>query len=267
MSVEAVTPCLPVAGYVGGKKNLAKRIIARIEAIDHDLYAEPFVGMGGVFLRRSMRPRCEVINDRSEDIATFFRVLQHHYVAFMEMIRFQIASRAGFERLIRQNPTTLTDLQRSARFLYLQRMGFGGKVADRSFGLSTTQSARFDVTKLAPMLEALHERLAPVVVERLPWTTFIDRYDRVGALFYLDPPYYGTEHFYGEAMFDRSEFAAIAEQLGRLKGQFLLSINDRPEVRDLFGDFAIEAFATTYSMPEGNRHAARELLISKPTAR
>ena len=42
----------PVAPWIGGKRNLARRICARIEATSHDTYAEPFVGMGGVFLRR-----------------------------------------------------------------------------------------------------------------------------------------------------------------------------------------------------------------------
>jgi len=42
----------PVAPYVGGKVLLAKTIIERIKAIPHTCYAEPFVGMGGVFLRR-----------------------------------------------------------------------------------------------------------------------------------------------------------------------------------------------------------------------
>jgi hypothetical protein len=55
--------------------------------------------MGGVFFRRDQRPKCEVINDWSEDVATFFRVVQRHYIAFMDMLRWQITSRAGFERL------------------------------------------------------------------------------------------------------------------------------------------------------------------------
>ncbi len=43
----------PLAPWFGGKKHLAKRIIERIDAIPHRCYAEPFVGMGGVFLRRA----------------------------------------------------------------------------------------------------------------------------------------------------------------------------------------------------------------------
>jgi hypothetical protein len=53
------------AGYIGGKRNLSRRICAIIEATPHTSYAEPFVGMGGIFLRRARRPRAEAINDIS----------------------------------------------------------------------------------------------------------------------------------------------------------------------------------------------------------
>lgn len=252
----------PVAGYIGGKRNLSRRLLQRIAEIPHTTYAEVFVGMGGIFLRRDLRARAEVINDWSEDVSTFFRVLQRHYVAFLDMIRFQISSRAGFEKLAALEPSSLTDLERAARFLYLQRVAFGGKVAQRTFGVSPISQARFDITKLGPLLEALHERLAPVTVERLRWQDFIRRYDRDGTLFYLDPPYYGCENDYGATMFSRDEFAEMADMLARLKGRFLLSLNDRPEVRETFAAFDFEEVDVTYQVG-GNQHAKpfRELII------
>jgi len=56
-----VTPISPVAPWLGGKRNLARLICARLDATPHATYAEPFVGMGGIFLRRVLRPRAEVI--------------------------------------------------------------------------------------------------------------------------------------------------------------------------------------------------------------
>jgi len=260
--LSPVIPDRPVAGYIGGKRNLAKRLIAQINATPHDTYAEAFVGMAGVFFRRDRRPKGEVINDYSEDVATFFRVLQHHYNAFMELIRRQLTSRAEFERLILTDPVTLTDMQRSARFLFLQRCAFGGKVAGRSFGVQTGRPAAFDVTKLGPLIEAAHKRLSGVVIERLDWADFITRYDRAGTLFYLDPPYYGCEGDYGRDLFSRDQFEAMAEQLGRIKGRFILSINDRPQVRDLFKAFDIEPVPVRYSVGGGDTGLFRELIIS-----
>ncbi|MBK9083239.1 MAG: DNA adenine methylase, partial [Rhizobiales bacterium] len=202
-----------------------------IEATPHQLYAEPFLGMGGLFFRRGLRPRVEAVNDRSKDVATFFRVLQRHHRALLDMLKWQIASRAEFERLLAVAPDTLTDLERSARFLYLQRLAFGGKVDGRHFGVSYDRPAKFDLTRLAPMLEAAHERLAGVYVECLRWQDFVDRYDRAGTLFVLDPPYWGAEDYYGAGLFERPEFEEMGARLARLKGRFILTVNDRPELR------------------------------------
>ena len=48
-----VDPLPGLAPWVGGKRNLASRLVARIEKVPHSCYAEPFLGMGGVFFRRS----------------------------------------------------------------------------------------------------------------------------------------------------------------------------------------------------------------------
>jgi DNA adenine methylase len=259
----------PVAAYIGGKRNLAQRVIQRLQGMPHELYAEVFVGMGGVFLRRPFKARAEVINDLSRDVVTTMRVLQRHYVAFMDMLKWQLTSRSEFERLVAVDAGTLTDLERAARFVYLQRTAFGGKVAGRNFGVSYGP-ARFDVTKLAPLLEAAHERLAGVTIECLPWAPFLDRYDRRGTLFYLDPPYWGSEEDYGKGTFGRDQFGQLADRLALIEGRFLLSINDVPEVRRIFRRFRLEAVRTTYTVGGGHRvqpREARELLISGPSKR
>jgi DNA adenine methylase len=257
-------PVSPVAPYVGGKRNLAGRLVRLIDQVDHELYAEAFVGMGGVFLRRRRRPRYEVINDASADVATLFRVLQRHYVAFLEMLRWQLTTRAEFERLTATDPATLTDLERAARFLYLQRTAFGGKVTGRNFamGLGNGRHARFDVTRLAPLLEDVHARLAGVLIERLDFAAFLTRYDAVGALFYCDPPYWGAEDYYGAELFARADFERLHEALAALKGRFLLSINDVPEIRALFAGFRQIPVATTYHLQANGTALAGELIIA-----
>lgn len=249
------------AAYIGGKRALSRRLVDLINATPHTTYAEAFVGMGGVFLKRTQQPRWEVINDFNGEVATLFRILQRHYPQFMDMLKFQVTSRREFERLKSSDPATLTDLERAARFLYLQRLAFGGKVAGQNFGVSGG-AARFNITRLASTLEAIHERLAGVVIENLPWQTFIDRYDRPETLFYLDPPYWGSEGDYGASLFGREHFALMAERLTRLQGRFIFSINDVPEIRAVFGSFRFEEASLTYSVQGGAGKAAKELIVS-----
>lgn len=259
----SVTPVCPAAGYIGGKRNLASRIVPIIDRSGCEAYAEPFVGMGGIFLRRRRVLQREFINDISGDVVTLFRVLQRLYPYFIDMLRFRVASRAEFERLKATPPETLLDLERAARFLYLQRLAFGGKVEGRNFGVDRRQGARFNVTRLEPMLADIHERLAGVVIEQLPYGEFIRRYDDHDALFYLDPPYWGCEGDYGQGVFCRRDFELLAAQLAGIKGRFLLSINDGPGVRECFGAFAQAELATTYTLAAGsNAKRVGELLIS-----
>lgn len=262
-STRAVKPVSPAAGYIGGKRNLAGRIVPIIDRTPHRCYAEPFVGMGGIFLRRRQQPPAEFINDISGDVATFFRILQRHYQAFMDVLKWQVASRAEFARLMQVDPRTLTDLERAARFLYLQRMAFGGKVQGRNFGVAPGQGARFNVLKLADQLAEIHERLAGVVIEQLPYGEFIARYDREDMLFYLDPPYWGCETDYGQDVFSRGDFDQLAEQLGAIRGKFLLSVNDTPGSRACFARFEIGSAKTTYTIGGGEKaKTAGELLVS-----
>jgi len=264
VNLQPVDPVSPAAPYIGGKRVLSKAIIRKINAIDHDGYAEPFVGMGGIFLRRTMQPRMEAINDISGDVANLFRILQRHYPQFMETLRFQITSRREYERLVRVDPTTLTDLERAARFLYLQRLAFGGKVSGRNFGVVKSGGARFNLLKLAPLLEDIHERLAGVVIECLPWRAFMERYDRPGMLFYLDPPYYGNEHDYGVGAFGRGEFAEMAGMLKGLQGAFIVSLNAVQGIFETFRDFTIEEVDCTYTIAgKGRGKQVREVIISR----
>lgn len=148
------------------------------------------------------------------------------------------------------------------RFLFLQRMAFGGRVSGRTFGVSNNVASRFNVSKLEPMLAEIHERLAGVVIEQLDFGEFIRRYDRAGMLFYLDPPYWGCETDYGQDVFGRDDFTRLAEQLRGIRGRFLLSINDTPGVREVFAGLHIVEAPTTYTIGAKASTRAAELIIA-----
>ena len=99
-------------------------------------------------------------------------------------------------------------------------------------------------------------------IEQLPWTDLIARYDQPGILFYLDPPYFGCEDDYGPGMFDQAEFTAMAEQLAGIKGRFILSLNDRPQVREIFARFSIEGVGTHYGLAGQGAKPAGEVIIT-----
>lgn len=82
-------------------------------------------------------------------------------------------------------------------------------------------------------------------------------------LFYLDPPYWGSEDSYGKTLFVRDDFQRLSDALATIKGGFVLSINDVPDIREMFSWARIEAVETTYtigSKPE-SRGVRGELII------
>lgn len=114
-----------------------------------------------------------------------------------------------------------------------------------------------------PVLEAIHERLARVVIERMPYAEFIEKYDHSGALFYLDPPYYGCEKYYGRGIFERSDFERLSSIMGAMTGAAILSINDVKPIREIFAGFEIREVATVYTGGSALHVPATELLIIK----
>lgn len=262
--METAIIARPPAAYLGGKRNLAARLCALVDATPHKAYIEPFVGMGGVFLRRSRRPTVEVINDLSGDVANLFRVIRRHYEPFVDELRWLIASRAEFDRLKAVDPRTMTDIERAVRFLYLQRLAFGGKVVGRNYGVKAKDGSRFNLAKLRGELKLLSRRLEPVQVEQLPYGDCIRRYDHAGALFYLDPPYDETTGYGLE--FGRADYVALADQLTAIAGDFIMSINDTPFIRETFAAFDIEEVATTWTIASKTTGAGArvtELIIRK----
>ena len=252
-----------VAPWTGGKYRSYKIIVERIMQTPHRQYAEPFVGMGGIFLRRPVVVKYEFINDYNKDVSNLFRVLQRHYDVFTDAVQFLVSSRDEFERQVNTNPDVLTDVERAVRFYYIQRICYGGQSISPCFGVDRKRTGRFNIKKLESDLKALHNRLSGVVIECLSYESFIPRYDDTDTLFYLDPPYYGSENGYGPGLFNRDDYVKICILLHNLEGRFLMSLNDTPEIRGIFSTFNIETIDSLYTMQNrGKNIISRELLIS-----
>lgn len=248
--------------YLGGKRLLAKTILPLLPA--HYLYCEPFGGSATILLGKDPS-RIEVLNDLNGEIVNLFRVIQHHPEEFLRLWELNLRSREEFERLKQCPPRTLTDVQRAIRTFYLIRAGYGGKLPEAGCHFVGRMAGRpFAIYDIDGVICDVHRRLAGVTIEHLPYNDCLRRYDGPESLFYCDPPYYGHEQDYGAGLFGREDFANLQDVLSGLQGRFLLSLNDTPEVRDLFGSFHLQEVTTTYSAgtKSGAGKTAKELLIA-----
>jgi len=244
--------------YIGGKSKLANTIIDMIP--EHKSYCEVFAGAAWVFFRKEPS-KYETINDLDSDLVCFYRVLQNHLEEFVRQFKFILVSRELWEDWKRQQDAGgLTDIQRAARYYYLQRMCFGGRVKNRSYGSPGPMSRPgINLLRIEQELSEAHLRLSRVHIENLLWQKFIERYDREQTFFYLDPPYYKTP-FYNHNL-ELADYQEMAQILARVKAKFILSINDHPDMRKTFKGFKIHPVKLNYTVSKGKQTPAKEFLI------
>jgi DNA adenine methylase len=244
--------------YIGGKSKLSETIIKMIP--DHQAYCEVFAGAAWVFFRKEPS-RYEVINDLDSDLVIFYRVVQNHLEEFLRQFRWLLSSREWFADWKRQQAAGgLTDIQRAARYYYLQRLCYGGRVKGRTFGPGPMRRPRINLLRIEEEMSEVHLRLTQVTVENLPWQDFIKCYDRQQTFFYLDPPYFKAP-YYAHNM-ELQDYQQLAEILSGIKAKFILRINDLPEMRETFNAFKIKPVVLKYSVKKNDVTEGRELLIT-----
>ena len=190
-------------------------------------------------------------------------MIQHHPDEFLKQFKTLFISRRLFELMKRQDDECLTDIHRAVKWFYILKSAFGGHMVNANFGYGTTDRSRLNILDLEETILQIHWRLAKVYLENEPYERVIARYDRPHTFFYLDPPYYGYKVY--RHNFEPADFEALSGLLGRLKGKFIVSLNDHPEVRRIFRTFRIRQVRVKYSANHpstGRAEGRRELLIT-----
>lgn len=221
-------------GWIGGKKLLRNEILGRFPEEQPKAYVEVFGGAGWVmFAKDKKASQLEVFNDMNSNLINLYRCIKYHREAVIEELNFLLSAREVFNDYKEQmNMPGLTDIQRAARYFYLIKISFG--CTARTFA---TNKKRLD--KTIERLGEIQERLNGVVIENKDFENLIKVYDRETTLFYLDPPYHGTEKHY-DSQFTLEDHYRLNEVLKGIKGKFILSYNDDEFIRELYKDFNVE---------------------------
>ncbi len=254
-------PAKPILRWAGSKRRLAKKLLPLFP--EHNCYVEVFCGSAALYFLRPEPARVEVINDINREIMNLYRVVQFHLGEFARQFKWAVTSRELFKWYQSMPPEALTDIQRAARFYYLQQNAFGGYVHKPRFGTTTTCKLAMDWQHIKEKIASAHHRIASTktIIENLPWHQCIERYDRAHTFFYLDPPYWQTEG-YG-VPFGFEEYEQIAKIMRTCKGKVMLSINDHPDMRAVFKEFRMIELDVVYETGHSNskRKKSRELVI------
>ncbi len=241
--------------WIGGKKLLRKHIIEKFPE-EFERYIEVFGGAGWVLFGKEQGKELEVFNDIDSNLINLYRCIKYHCNELQRELEWLIVSREQFFNYKEQlNYKGLTDIQRAARYFYIIKSSFG---ADRkTFGTN-----KKNLVNTIDYLSEINERLKNVVIENMDYERLIKVYDRPNALFYLDPPYLGTESFY-DSRFNIDDHVKLNGLLKKIEGKFILSYNDDEYVREIYSDFNIERIARNSNLTSKNKSSEfKEVIIT-----
>lgn len=219
----------PLVSYYGGKQRIASKIIPYLQAIPHTVRAIPFAGGLGVEFNW---PRPQVsnnhhyriaINDIDEDVICLYRVAREHPEEFLRWLRLTPYSQADHQRSIRLlRDHCSTELQRAwATYVNLNCSFANKRGAGWGVSVSSENQAATFRNRVDCIPDAI-DRLLDVHIGCEDALRFIERWDSPQTLFYLDPPYPGTEqgHYKGYTLED---WAKLCDLLDQCQGSYVLS--------------------------------------------
>ena len=214
--------------WIGGKKALRDEIISRFPT-DYKRYIEVFGGGGWVLFHKAPGNDFEVYNDRNPNLANLYRCVRDHPDELISELTYALNSRTDFDyiRKVMKTPTEIPDVKRAAYFYQLIRYSYAS-------GLDSYASQPHSMWNNFPLITNACARLQKVVIENKDFEKLIDQYDRPESFFYCDPPYFETEDYYEDVGFTKDDHVRLADRLSSIKGKYLLSYNDCPEIRELY---------------------------------
>lgn len=270
--------------YPGGKRKLAPLIADLISKtrVRPALFVEPFAGGASVSISLLEADYVDMIAlvDADPLVASFWvTVFSPEAETLADMVYDANVTLEEWQRL-KQSPANY-GLAAAFKCLFLNRTSFSGALHQNAGpigGMSQSSAykvdCRFNRTKLAERileLSRLRHRVRFVRNESYTKTirdvrrTSIVR-DRPESLFwYLDPPFFAKADKLYRYHFRREEHEALANEIGKIPGRWLLSYDDHPDARRLYGEhhgYALVNLQYSARIDESERLVAKETVVS-----
>jgi len=222
--------------FPGGKSRLASWILDVVP--EHTCFVEVFGGAAGVLMNKdASTSRVEVYNDRDRDLVQFFEVLRERpeeLIAWIDHVPYAREVHERWAELFYDGYRPSDEIARAGRFFFLRYSQFGATYdSPGGFGASKLSSKALSFANKTEVLDEFAARFRDVVIENLDWAEVLEKYDGPETVFYLDPPYVGTEDYY---RVDDIVHDELIPRLGSLEGDAIVSYQDLPpQVADVEG--------------------------------
>ena len=145
-------------------------------------------------------------------------------------------------------------MQRAAAYYKVCRGSFSGTTS--SFGVRPN-----NLTNFLYLFDDASKRLQDVIIENKDCLDIIRERDGPDSLIYCDPPYFDAESLYA-VDFPKEKHEELHHILSQCAGYIVVSYNDCPFIRSLYGDFYILAFRRNNPLSQKAGATYGELIIT-----
>jgi DNA adenine methylase len=251
--------------WPGGKSKCAEIICRHLPY--EKVYVEPFGGSAAVLLARKPS-QLDVYNDRYTGVASFYKCLRDPklFEGLMERLHLSIHSREDWFFCKETWEECKDDIERAARWYSMVEYSFGGIGRNWGKNVDSRSSVARKVHRKLPLFPAIHERMKGVQIENCDYDTILDDYDGPDAVFYLDPPYIGSDVSVYKHRWAMADQIKLLKRIFEMDGFVALSGYDNP-VTDSFPWDRKETWPQQVSIKsvnhDGTRAHAKECLWIK----
>lgn len=231
--IEDTISIKPFFCRAGNKYVLRNQIIPLIP--DHEIYIEAFFGSGAIFFSKP-KATINIINDLDDLTINNIKLLIRS-PSDLSKYRQDINTLEKAKEFF--NKTPKTDADRLTRAKIQACNGFNNRFVrtDRDIfkGINPFSTIK--------NIDLYKKKLEDVHIFNKDYREIIKQFDTPSTFFFFDPPYENTDARYGYAEDESTfDFVELKKALKKIKGKFLMTINDSPYIRDLFKDFYIKPF-------------------------
>ena len=237
----------------------------------HERYIEVFFGGGSMFFRKP-KSKFNVLNDLHNDLINLYMTIIDEYDEFFKQSKYLLKSRELFDNFKKEIKTLqyidIPDPKRAARYFYLIKNAFNHTVFN-----PISKEAEWNINMVKD-LEASRDKLENTMIENLDFRKLLEKYPpKKGDMWYLDPPYMiagerGDFYFHSFDMDDHIELNLLCNEVNANGGKFMVSYDNRDEVRDIYDKYYITEIPIVYAGQLHKRDTKIELVITnyKPEA-
>lgn len=181
----------PFLKWAGGKTRLANELLARAP-VRFNTYHEPFLGGGALFFRlyRENRIKHAVLSDINAELIDTYQAIRDCVTDVMAVLATYPHDKAFYYELRAKDPWALSQPERAARMIYLNKTGYNGLYRVNRKGQFNVPFGRYKSPKyLDPEnLRSVSRALQHVEILCTSFESVVER-AAPGDWVYFDPPY------------------------------------------------------------------------------